>query len=260
MNTSRCASTRCSAIWQDRRQDPECDAEGIGAGRPYPPRDVPGDTAEGGIHADRARAFADARTRPALYVGDRKPAVRQRPKIVCPACAFFGARRDSDLYGKKGGLRWSYPTTRLWTAGEQIANPFRQGSVFGNAGNLIAQTDNLLLIIYHWHSLILVGLFCIARLAKHWQLSGVVSPPLLQGLICHLPFHQIQMLAANRAYSILPTISRYFIPFSKARKLRSLPANGSISRLSRNSYIPFAFCTSSSSCRRFTSALITDEL
>ena len=52
-------------------------------------------------------------------------------KIVCPACAFSGARGGTVIYvERRGALRWSYPTTCLWTACEQIINPFRQGGVF----------------------------------------------------------------------------------------------------------------------------------
>ena len=88
---------------ENRRQDPERDVEGIGAGRPHPPRDVPGDTAEGGIHADRTRAFADARTRPALYVGDRKPAVRQCPQNCLSRLRVFPARGGTVIYMERRG-------------------------------------------------------------------------------------------------------------------------------------------------------------
>ena len=88
--------------------EPECDVEGIGAGRPHPPRDVPGDTAEGGIHADRTRAFADARTRPALYVGDRKPAVRQRlPQNCLSRLRGLAAQGGTVIYGKRFLIHYS---------------------------------------------------------------------------------------------------------------------------------------------------------
>ena len=81
-------------------------------------RDVPGDTAEGGIHADRARAFADARTRPALYVGDRKPGREAAPPKLSVPPARFSARGGTVIYmGKKGGPSMVLSTTRLWTAG-----------------------------------------------------------------------------------------------------------------------------------------------
>ena len=84
--------------------------------------------------------------------------------------------------------------------------------------------------------------FPLQTLHSIWQLSMVVCPPLLQGLIwspsissnskCslqtgHIPFCLLYAASLSR--------------LSNARKFNNLPAKGSVSRQSKNSYMPLVF-------------------